>query len=286
MQMGRKNTMAALAAHSFLIGLVALFALAPGSARADDAAVERGKYLVTIGICQACHLKNLAGGRRTGGNISANITPDRETGIGAWTDEQIIEAIRNGKRPDGSRVRPSMGVFWYHDLADTDVRAIVAYLRSMPPVHAKHERSADPGRLPVLRPPVDSVPDVPRTDKVAYGRYLTSAVAHCMTCHTPRGEGQPDLSRPGAGGNTTNVPGGGVALSANLTPGNPNGVAKWTDEQVKQAITKGVRPDGSKLIPVMDFELYEHFTSEDLDAIIAYLRSLKPEPSSQGVRER
>ena len=164
--------MGALAIRGILVGLVALLATAAVGARADDAAVQRGKYLVTIGICQACHLKNLAGGRRTGGNISANITPDRETGIGAWTDEQIIEAIRNGKRPDGSRVRPSMGVFWYHDLSDTDVRAIVAYLRSVPPVHAKHERSAEPGRLPVLRPRVESVPDVPRTDKVAYGRYL------------------------------------------------------------------------------------------------------------------
>ena len=270
------------AVATFIAGLVGFVAVASASAWADDAAVQRGKYLVTIGICQGCHLQNLAGGRRTGGNISANITPDRETGIGAWTDEQIIEAIRNGKRPDGSRVRPSMGVFWYNDLSDTDVRAIVAYLRSVPPVRLKHERSAQPGRLPAARPPVKSVPDVPRTDKVAYGNYLFSAVAHCMNCHMPRGEGDapPDFTKPGAGGNTNNVPGGGVAISANLTPGNPNGIVKWTDEQVKQAITKGVRPDGSKLIPVMDFELYEHFRSEDLDAIVAYLRSLKPVPPS------
>jgi mono/diheme cytochrome c family protein len=272
--------MQAVARYKILACVIAMSVMVLIDARADDAAVQRGQYLVTIGICQACHLKNLAGGRRTGGNLSANITPDRETGIGAWTDEQIIEAIRNGKRPDGSRVRPSMGVFWYHDLSDTDVGAIVAYLRSIPPVHAKHERSTEPGRLPVLRPRVETVPEVPQTDKVAYGQYLVSAVAHCMNCHTPRGDGQPDLSRPGAGGNTTNVPGGGVALSANLTPGNPNGIAKWTDDQVKQAITKGLRPDGSKLVPVMDFELYEHFTPEDLDAIIAYLRALKPAPPS------
>ena len=144
--------MEAVARYKIVTCLIAMSAMVSIDTRADDAAVQRGKYLVTIGICQACHLKNLAGGRRTGGNLSANITPDRETGIGAWTDEQIIEAIRNGKRPDGSRVRPSMGVFWYHDLSDTDVRAIVGYLRSIPPVHAKHERSADPGQLPVSRP--------------------------------------------------------------------------------------------------------------------------------------
>jgi mono/diheme cytochrome c family protein len=265
--------------RSILMGLVAVLALASGSASAQDAAVERGKYLVTVGICQGCHMQNLAGGRRTGGNISANITPDRETGIGAWTDEQVIEAIRNGKRPDGSRVRPSMGVYWYHDLSDTDVRAIVAYLRIVPPVRAQHERSPEAGALPVLRPRIDRVADVPPSDKVAYGHYLVTAVAHCMVCHTPRGQGEPDLSRIGAGGNTNNVRGGGVAISANLTPGNPSGIAKWTDDQVKQAITKGVRPDGSKLIPVMDFELYQHFTSEDLDAIVVYLRSLKPVPT-------
>src|SRR3954454_21565186 len=133
MQMGRKNTMAALAAHSFLIGLVALFPLAPASARADDAAMQRGKYLVTIGICQACHLKNIAGGRRTGGNISANITPDRETGMGAWTEYQIMEAIRNGNRPDGRRVRPIMVVCWYHPLSDTYLGAIAKYFRTYPP---------------------------------------------------------------------------------------------------------------------------------------------------------
>ncbi len=265
--------------RSILMGLVAVLALAAGSASAQDAAVERGKYLVTVGICQGCHMQNLAGGRRTGGNISANITPDRETGIGAWTDEQVIEAIRNGKRPDGSRVRPSMGVYWYHDLSDTDVRAIVAYLRIVPPVRAQHERSPEAGALPVLRPRIDRVADVPPSDKVAYGHYLVTAVAHCMVCHTPRGQGEPDLSRIGAGGNTNNVRGGGVAISANLTPGNPSGIAKWTDDQVKQAITKGVRPDGSKLIPVMDFELYQHFTFADLVAFVVYLRSLKPVPT-------
>ena len=266
---------------SSLPAVVAALLLASG-AGAGEAPAERGKYLVEIGICRGCHLQDLAGGRRTGGNISANITPDRETGIGAWTDEQIIEAVRNGMRPDGSRVRPSMGVYWYHDLSDTDVRAIIAYLRSVPPVRKKHERSAEPGRLPALRPRVETVPDVPRSDKAAYGYYLASAVSHCMTCHTPRTRGQagePDQSRLGAGGNDNNVPGGGVAISANLTPGNPNGIAKWSDDEVKRAITKGVRPNGSQLIPVMDFSSYEHFTPEDLDAVVAFLRTLKPHPT-------
>lgn len=245
---------------------------------AEDA-VARGKYLATIGICASCHMPNFAGGRRTGGNLSANLTPDKETGLGAWNDDEIVEAIRNGKRPDGGPVRPSMGVFWYHDLSDTDVRAIVAFLRQLPPVRVTFSRLPVTAPPPVLRPAVTSVADVPRSDKVAYGGYIVGAVSHCLQCHTPRAKnGQPDFTRLGAGGNKLNVPGGGTAIAPNLTPGNPNGIVGWTDAQVKDAITKGVRPDGGKMVPVMDFEFYEHMTAEDLDAVVAFLRSLKPVP--------
>jgi hypothetical protein len=101
-----------------------------------------------------------------------------------------------------------------------------------------------------------------------------------MQCHTPRGkDGNPDLTRLGAGGNTYNLrSGAGGAVSANITPSNPNGLAKWSDDALKRAITHGVRPDGSKLANVMDFELYEQMTAEDLDALVAFLRSLKPVP--------
>jgi mono/diheme cytochrome c family protein len=113
---------------------------------AEQSAVERGQYLVTIGICGSCHTqvdaggkriasRYLAGGAKVGGLNTPNLTSDRETGLGNWTDEQIIEAIRNGRRPDGSPVRPPMGVFFYRDLSDTDVRAIVAYLRTLPAVN-------------------------------------------------------------------------------------------------------------------------------------------------------
>jgi mono/diheme cytochrome c family protein len=264
-----------------LIACVGVLLLATTSVRADDL-VARGHYLVTVGICGSCHTPNLSGGRKTAGILSANITPDRETGIGAWTDEQIIEAIRNGKRPNGDPVRPSMGVFWYKGLSDDDMHAIVAYLRTVPPVHTTFERPPVTKLPPDYGPPVSHVADVPREHNLVYGRYIGENIAHCMQCHTPRGaDGLPDLTRLGAGGNTYDARGGGRGTSANITPGNPDGIATWSDDQIKIAITKGVRPNGSQLIPVMDFDMYEQFTPQDLDALVVFLRSLKPVSTKQ-----
>ena len=261
--------------------MAAVLLLAATGARAEDL-VERGKYLVTVGICGSCHTPNLSGGRKTAGILSANITPDMETGIGAWTDAQIIEAIRNGKRPNGDLVRPSMGVFWYKGLSDDDLHAIVAYLRTVPPIHTTFERPAMTKLPPDYGPPVSHITEVPRSDRLAYGYYIGANVAHCMQCHTPRtADGLPDLTRLGAGGNTYDAPGGGKATSANITPGNPDGIATWSDDDIKRAVTKGVRPNGTPLIPVMDFDFYDHFTPQDLDALVVFLRSLKPVPSQQ-----
>jgi mono/diheme cytochrome c family protein len=262
------------------LGVLAVLPLASTGAQAADDQIARGKYLATIGICGSCHTPSLAGGRKIGNQISANITPDA-SGIGSWSEQQIVEALRDGKRPDGSDVRPPMGVFFYRDLSDTDAHAIAAYLRQVPAVPTSFQRAPVAGPPPKFGPTVTSVPDTPRADKLAYGRYLAVTVSHCMQCHTPRaGGGLPDLERMGAGGNGYTGADGRTALSANITPGNAGGIATWTDAQVKQAITKGVRPDGSKLVPVMDFDLYEQMTPDDLDALVGFLRTLKPVPAT------
>jgi mono/diheme cytochrome c family protein len=252
--------------------------LSAAAAWAADDQLARGKYLVTIGICGSCHTPNLAGGRKIGPILSANITSDPETGIGNWTEQQIVDALRNGKRPDGSAVRPPMGVFFYRDLSDTDAHAIAAYLKQAPAVKTTFQRAPVSGPPPKFGPTVTSVAEAPVADKLAHGRYLAVAVAHCMQCHSPRVDNLPDLTRMGAGGNPFTGSDGRAALSANITPGNPTGIATWTDAQVKEAITKGVRPDGSKLVPVMDFDFYEQMTPEDLDALVGFLRTLKPVP--------
>ena len=269
----------------------AVLALAP-IARADETPLERGTYLMhTVVACGNCHTPKGPSGRAiadkelAGGDVfdapifhavSPNITPDKETGIGGWTDEQIINAIRNGKRPDGTTIGPPMPIGFYRDMSDSDVKAIVAYLRQVKPISNKVEKSTYKIPLPpAYGPVVTHVADVPRTDKVAYGKYLATGLGHCMDCHTPAVNGRPDMTRMGAGGNQFESPIGGIIVSANLTPGNPDGVAGWTDDQVKTAIREGMRPD-RPLVRLMAFDWYKGMSDEDAGDLVAFLRTLKP----------
>jgi hypothetical protein len=207
--------------------------------------------------------------------IAPNITPDKKTGIGNWTDDQIIDAIRNGKRPDGTIIGPPMPIDFYRSISDSDVRAIIAYLRQVNPIEHKVEKSAFTITLPKsYGPTITSVSDEPRNDKATYGRYV-AALGHCMQCHTPVVNGRNVWDKLGAGGRRFVVAGAPI-LSPNLTPANPEGIAQWTDEQIESAVTQGVRPDGTKLVPVMAFAWYKNTSQEDLDALVAYLRTLKP----------
>lgn len=136
-------------------GLVAgAAALAVLPARADDAQIARGKYLVVIAGCSDCHtpgallgapdMKRYLGGSDVGFSIPGqgvfvgqNLTSDKETGLGLWTNEQVIAAIRTGKRPDGSALSPVMPYPAFSHLTDADGEAIAAFLRSLPPVSNK-----------------------------------------------------------------------------------------------------------------------------------------------------
>ncbi len=255
--------------------------------------LERGAYLVNgIVACGNCHTPKGADGvalpdqELAGGlvidlpvfhAVAPNITPDKATGIGGWSDEQIIDAIRNGRRPDGTIIGPPMPIDFYRNMSDSDVRAIVAYLRSVKPIAHRVEKSTYKIPLPPsYGPPVVHVADVPVTDRIAYGHYLAN-VAHCMECHTPISpKGELEMARIGAGGRELPAFPAGVVRSANLTPANPDGIAHWSDAQVKEAITGGVRPDGRRLVLLMAFDWYKNVSPTDLDAVVAYLRTLKP----------
>jgi mono/diheme cytochrome c family protein len=285
--------MAAKLTKSLRFGLLSFVSLGLGILAArSETPIERGRYLVHgIVACGNCHTpkdsdgKAIADRELAGGPVfnapvfhavASNITPDTETGIGNWTDDQVINAIRNGKRPDGTTIGPPMPIAYYRNMSDSDVRAIVAYLRTVKPVKNKTEKSSYKISLPTqYGPTVVSIPDVPRTDKVAYGQYLATALGHCMDCHTPRVNGRSDMSRVGAGGREFEAPSGGPITSANLTPADDAGIAHWTDAELKNAIVYGVRP-GRPLVPVMAFEWYKNISSDDLDALVAYLRTLKP----------
>jgi len=274
-----------------MLRFAAMMAIFLGAAQAiAETPLERGRYLVeTIGSCGNCHTPQgpdgpLPGKALSGGNvvennpaftaIAPNITPDRETGIGAWTDGQIVQAIREGRRPDGTLIGPPMPIALYRGQSDADVRAIVAYLRTVPAVRNAAAKSTYRMQLPPsYGPPVGSVSAPARADKVAYGAYLAGPIAHCLACHTPMENGRPDMTRLGAGGMAFNGPWG-TSVAANLTPSREHGLGNWTDAQIERAIRTGVSADGHKLFPPMGYGYYRTVTADDMAALIAFLRSL------------
>ena len=281
--------------HRFALAM-ALLAM-PATGAVAETPVERGRYLVTtIAACGNCHTprdaakKPVAGRELSGGFefedpglgqiVGTNITPDAETGIGQWSEAEIVTALRDGKRPDGTLIRPPMPIPVYRQLSDNDAAAIAAYLKSVKPVRNKigepHYRVPLP---PSYGAPIVHVPDPSRADKVAYGAYLSGPVGHCVLCHTPPGGGKPfDMSLAYLGGRELpdfDHPGG-VAVSRNITAGSKHGIGGWTDAQIKRAITDGIRPDGTHLSRTMPFAWYKRIAPADLDAIVAFLRTLKP----------
>ena len=264
--------------------VISVATLIPQPSLAATKLLARGRYLMhSIVACGGCHTplagpmagKELAGGMpiKDPAFIAypANITPDKATGIGNWTDRQIIRAIRDGVRPDGTLIGPPMPIDMYRKMSDYDVKAIVAYLRTVKPVHNKVPPSVYHFPLPKsYGPPVKHVPQVSRKNPARYGQYLAT-IGHCIECHTPLVKGRRDIAHQlGAGGSEFKGPWG-VSVAANITP---TGLGTWSNAQIKTAITHGVTPDGTHLKPPMPFGYFKHITPRDLNDIVAYLRSL------------
>ena len=272
---------------SALLGSLALGTMA---ATTSDAVAARGKYLMdSVVACGNCHLQRGAQGQPlferglSGGMVfdeqpftahAANITPDKETGIGNWSDEQLVKAIREGVRPDGSLIGPPMPIGFYRKLSDDDVAALVAYLRAQPAVRNAVPKSVYRMPLPPSYGPAVGKVDMPaQKDTLRYGEYLAD-IGHCMDCHTPRdGKGMLVLDKLGAGGQRFEGPWG-VSVSRNLTP---VGLKDWSDAQIAKTIRTGMEPDGKPLKPPMGFGFYSNIHDADMAALIAYLRALKPQ---------
>jgi len=250
---------------------------------------ERGGYLVnTLMTCNNCHTpmgpqgpdfsKALSGGLTFDEPpfkvTASNITPDPDTGLGKWTDAQIKTLLRKGVRPDGTKVAPIMPTGFYEILTDKDVDAIVAYLRTVKPL--KNETPAPVYKMAFERdipPGADKpMPEADLSNPVKKGFYLATA-AHCMECHTPMDKGRHDFSKLGAGG--TEFPGPwGKSVSRNITSSKAKGLGDWSDDEIKRAITQGIHKDGSKLRPPMGYPFYARMTPDDLNAVVAYLRTV------------
>jgi len=275
-----------LTGNFFCAGLLALM-LAPDASRAETP-LERGTYLMrSIVACGNCHTTLGPKGELPSMELAGrapmektpaftanapNITPDKATGIGTWTDAQIIAAIREGKRPDGTIIGPPMPIGLYRGISDLDARAIVAYLRNVAPVKNAVPKSTYNIPLPpAYGPPVKDVKAPSPADQLAYGAYLAGPAGHCIECHSPMGKTGPDIkTRLGAGGIEFHGPWG-VSVSTNITPTGLNG---RSDADIKKMITTGKRPDGSPMLPPMAYGYYANIKAADMDSIVMYLRSL------------
>ena len=264
-----------------------------GAALAQTSAqVERGRYLVEgIAGCGNCHTPNgptgkvanmaLAGGLMEDNKafraVAANITPDRETGIGTWTDAEIARAIREGISRDGRVMGPPMPFELYRAMSDADLAAIIAYLRTVPAVRNAPGKSVYRIPLPPsYGPAVENVPGPPRGATAAYGAYLAGPLGHCVECHTPLGPRGRDWSKLGLGGQPFEGPWG-VSVARNITSSKEHGLGDWTDAEIERAIRTGVSKDGRKLFPPMGYNYYANIDAEDMKALIAFLRSIPPQ---------
>jgi mono/diheme cytochrome c family protein len=115
------------------------------------------------------------------------------------------------------------------------------------------------------------------------GTYLMQSIVACGNCHTPKDKGQPITGMELAGGFVIEEKPF-TAINPNITPDKETGIGSWTDEEIKRAITQGVRKSGEPMLPPMAYAWYRHITPEDLDALVAYLRSLAPLPAVRTVR--
>ena len=273
-----------------LLGVAALAAIAVPHDTMAETLVERGEYLVRGPMgCGNCHTplgpdgpvagQELAG-RLVEKNeqftaIAPNITPASR--IATWSDSELARAIREGIRPDGSVIGPPMPFTFYRGLSDDDVAAIVAFLRTVPAVENEPGKSVYNIPLPpAYGPPVTTVAAPKRDATAEYGAYLAGPVAHCLECHSPMTPNGPDLTRLGQGGFEFHGPWG-ISVAPNITSGE-DGIAGYSDADLRMMITQGKRPDGSAMMPPMPYGYLAKFTDGDLDAVIAYLRTLPPLP--------
>src|SRR4029453_7081156 len=277
-----------------LLGVLSL--PAPVTAQAPSAdEIARGKYVFGAtgggrappGPKQPVN----AGGRRYDGPFgtvySSNITPDKETGIGGWTDEQIVTATRGGRAPKGEGLISVHPYTTFNGMAADDLKALVAFLRSVPPVKRANQpkKVSVPMFESVFLPawlaafaPIESAPTAVPSSGVARGEYLVRAVAHCGECHTPRTMTMAtDNTRFLAG----NPKGPEDSEVPNITPDKTTGL-QWSEEEIADYLGTGNKPDGDVVGGLMGEVIegtlsgYKDLSKADRLAIAKFLKTIPP----------
>lgn len=277
---GRCEWVAGLAMAAFAVAAAPAWG---GQAVPAKDLIARGRYVfATAGGC-ACHTPPEAPGLNSGGQkfvgpfgvvSSRNITPDRETGIGRWTDAQVVNALRRGERPDGTHLFPIHPYPYLAHMADDEAFALTAYLKSVKPVNHKVPARELKGPPPAI--PVSEAPKVAPAGGLARGEYLVKGPSHCGDCHTPWGpNGAQDMSRFLAGG-----PGPEGSLPSNITPHPLTGIGRWTEEEIAKLLLTGERPNagpvGSLMMVVIQGTSvgYKDMKRADALAIARYLKTV------------
>ena len=307
----------ALAAISVLVIAAAYFSSCKGKKSEPQASnkedslkkvIARGDYLANhVTPCMDCHSKRdfskysgpiVPGTEGMGGQVfdqklaglpgtiyARNITPDNETGIGTWTDDEILRAVTQGISKNGDTLFPIMPYARFNHISKEDLLSIIAYIRTLKPIKNKVPprqlmipiSMAYPG--PALQPSVDGNMRPPESDPVKYGEYLVNA-AICADCHTPEIKGQFDFSRVFGGGFTLDA-GSFKVNTANITPDSATGIGAWNEERFLNKFTqyreeKNYNFDPGKQNTYMPLSCYAGMTDNDLKAIHAYLKTVKP----------
>jgi mono/diheme cytochrome c family protein len=285
------STIVALAACSGRSGLAA-----DEPAGQEIASVERGRYLAAAADCTACHTDPATGVPYAGGRpvptpfgkmIAPNITPDNDTGVGHWTDAQFDAAVREGIRPDGSRLYPAMPFPYFRKMTREDVVAIRAYLATVPPVRHAVESNELPFPFDIRAVMrvwdalyFDDLPfkaDPQQSSEWNRGAYLALGPGHCAACHTPK-----DF----LGGDRKERAFQGYSLQGwfapNITNDSALGLGRWSDREVVAFLKNGHSAVSAAAGPMGDVvsNSTSHLAESDLHAIAQYLKSLPSNSSA------
>jgi len=241
-----------------------------------------GAYIVAISGGCGCHMNRTLGGL-AGGNTftvtdglvhAANITPDKETGIGNWTAAQIATALTTGVAKVGGKtiqLHPVMPYKTFSALSQQEALDVGAYLLSLKPL-ANQVKPRELKQEPAAFAPAQASPATPPTDPVARGHEVV-AIAGCGGCPTPKkahGTMNADMMLAGA-------PLRGQEIAANITPDEETGIGKWTEDQIAAFMRTGKLPNGSQIEGAMAQQIDRRFsklTEADAKAIAAYLKSI------------
>jgi mono/diheme cytochrome c family protein len=275
---------------------VALLAANAAAAAAADLqsfeVIARGRYLATAADCGACHTK--PGGKPYAGGVALetpfgtlvgpNITPDRDAGIGAWTDDEFVAALHDGRGRGGVRLFPAMPYSAYTKMSRADALAIRAYLETIQPVPDRIEPNQLPFPLSIRFnmavwnalnfTPGRLEPDPAKSTEWNHGRYLVDALGHCGACHTPK-------TYLGADKNSAYLQGGRLQgwFAPNITADNRKGIGGWSIDELVSYLKTGANKDAIATGDMTEEIVHSssHMTDDDLKAIAVYLKSLVPE---------